>query len=76
MFELDILYSIWLEFSSNFRDEKSEEKNSLEKPNADCHDIDTKSDGSDSTLARSFGSSSTRDFGLNSHPGEAGSRVW
>ena len=61
-----------------FRDEDSKERNSnLEKTNGNSHDVDTKSDGSmsDSTVARSLGSSATKDFRLISNPGEPGSRV-
>ncbi|XP_024922646.1 uncharacterized protein LOC107431992 isoform X1 [Ziziphus jujuba] len=60
---------------TKLRDEKSKEKDSdLEKPNADCHDVEILSDGSESTFARSSESSSTKELGLNSQPGEAGSR--
>ncbi|EXB75932.1 hypothetical protein L484_022609 [Morus notabilis] len=58
-------------------DEDSKERNyDLEKPNGNSHDIDTKSDGSvsDSTVARSLGSSAAKDFRLISNPGEPGSR--
>lgn len=63
-------------FCTLFRDEESKETSShLEEPNASCHDVDSKSDGSDSTFGRSVGSSSSKKFGLTSNPGEPGSRV-
>lgn len=59
-----------------FRDEESKETSShLEEQNGTGNDVDGKSDGSGSTFGRSLGSSSTKDFGLTSNPGEPGSRV-
>jgi hypothetical protein len=46
-----------------------------EDQEANYHDLDSKSDGSGSTFARSAGSSSSKDLGSTSHPGELGSRV-
>ncbi|PON56159.1 RPG related protein [Parasponia andersonii] len=59
------------------RDDDSKEKNpNLEKSNGNFREMDTKSDGSgsDSTVAKSFKSSSAKDFHLISPPGEPGSR--
>ena len=59
-----------------FRGEESKETRShLEEQNATGNDVDGMSDGTDSTFGRSLGSSSTKDFGLTSNPGEPGSRV-
>lgn len=60
-----------------FRGEESKETNFHveEDQEANYHDLDSKSDGSGSTFARSAGSSSSKDLGSTSHPGELGSRV-
>lgn len=71
-----MLYLIVKILCTLFRDVDSKETNScLEEQNANGNFIDGKSDGSDSTSGRSLGSSSTKDFGLTSNPGEPGSRV-
>ncbi|GLT71793.1 hypothetical protein SLA2020_437880 [Shorea laevis] len=61
---------------TNLRGEDSKETNfhMEEDQEANYHDLDTKSDGSGSTFARSSGSSSSKDLGSTSHPGELGSR--
>ncbi|PQQ19765.1 intracellular protein transport protein USO1-like [Prunus yedoensis var. nudiflora] len=56
-------------------DEESKETSChFEEPNASGLDVDSKSNGSNSTFGRSLGSSSMKDFGLTSNPGEPGSR--
>ncbi|XP_043700946.1 centrosome-associated protein CEP250-like isoform X2 [Telopea speciosissima] len=57
------------------RDEQQKETNSHpEDLNADYDDMDNKSDGSDYTFNRSFGSSSSTNLGSTSHPGDLGIR--
>ncbi|XP_021830760.1 intracellular protein transport protein USO1-like [Prunus avium] len=56
-------------------DEESKETSChFEEPNASGLDVDSKSNGSNSTFGGSIGSSSMKDFGLTSNPGEPGSR--
>ncbi|KAE8098394.1 hypothetical protein FH972_016462 [Carpinus fangiana] len=61
---------------TNLRGDGSKESNfhMEEDQEANYHDLDSKSDGSGSTFARSAGSSSSKDLGSTSHPGELGSR--
>ncbi|XP_041028882.1 LOW QUALITY PROTEIN: intracellular protein transport protein USO1-like [Juglans microcarpa x Juglans regia] len=57
------------------RDEESKEMNfRMEDQEANCHDADSKSDGSGSPFTRSLGSSSSKYLGSNLHPGEPRSR--
>ncbi|CAK9147154.1 unnamed protein product, partial [Ilex paraguariensis] len=59
-----------------FRDEKCKDMNSYaEEANVDYDDIESKSDMSDNTFAKSVGSLSSNPFGSTSQPGEPCSRV-
>ncbi|CAN6576689.1 unnamed protein product [Malus baccata var. baccata] len=55
-------------------EESKETRDHLEEANANGHDADSKSDGSNTSLIQSAGSSFGKDFGLISIPGEPGSR--
>ncbi|GMY25039.1 coiled-coil domain-containing protein 18-like isoform X1 [Fagus crenata] len=59
---------------TKLRDEESKETNLHIDQEANFHDLDSKSDGSESTFARSIGSSSSKDLGSTLDPGEPGSR--
>ncbi|XP_041024890.1 coiled-coil domain-containing protein 18-like isoform X1 [Juglans microcarpa x Juglans regia] len=60
---------------TKLRDEESKETNfRMEHQEANYNDVDSKSDVSGSTFTRSIGSSSSKDLGSISHPGEPGSR--
>ncbi|XP_030926310.1 putative uncharacterized protein MYH16 isoform X2 [Quercus lobata] len=56
------------------RDEESKETNFHSDQESNFHDLDSKSEGSESTFARSIKSSSSKDLGSTVDPGEPGSR--
>ncbi|KAM4078466.1 hypothetical protein ACB094_09G039700 [Castanea mollissima] len=59
---------------TKLRDEESKETNFPSDQESKFHDLDSKSEGSESTFARSIESSSSKDLGSTVDPGEPGSR--
>lgn len=80
---VDVFIIIWLLtfclvmkiYCTFFRDEESKETNFPSDQESNFHDLDSKSEGSESTFARSIESSSSKDLGSTVDPGEPGSRV-